>query len=70
VLRSEWDVAADLREGRLRRVLAPWVGQSADIHAVYPHRHLLTAKVQVFLDFLAERFADFRPAQTDQPARW
>lgn len=36
VLRSEWDVAAYLRSGRLSRILAPWVGDMADIHAIYP----------------------------------
>lgn len=56
VLRSEWDVAAYLRSGRLSRILAPWVGEMADIHAIYPQRHHLSAKVRVFLDFLVDRF--------------
>jgi len=60
VLRSEWDVASYLRSGRLQRVLAPWAGDMADIHAVYPQRHHMSAKVRVFLDFLAERFAGYR----------
>lgn len=65
VLRSEWDVAAYLRSGRLSRILAPWVGDTADIHAVYPQRHHMSAKVRVFLDFLVARFAHYR---TDQDA--
>ncbi|HEY6895623.1 MAG TPA: LysR family transcriptional regulator [Rhodocyclaceae bacterium] len=60
VLRSEWDVAGYLRSGQLVRLLPAWVGGSADIHAVYPQRHHLSAKVRVFLDFLAERFAAYR----------
>jgi DNA-binding transcriptional LysR family regulator len=68
VLRSEWDVAPHLRGGELRRVLAPWVGAVADIHAVYPQRHLLSAKVKVFVDFLAERFAAYRPDADDMPS--
>lgn len=56
VLRSEWDVAAYLRSGRLSRILAPWVGEMADIHAIYPQRHHLSAKVRLFLDFLVDRF--------------
>ena len=60
VLRSEWDVAADLRDGRLQRLLSPWAGTSADIHAVYPPRHHLSAKVKVFVAFLMERFAGYR----------
>jgi LysR family transcriptional regulator, transcriptional activator for dmlA len=51
-------------------VLAPWVGASGDIHAVYPQRHHLSAKVRVFIDFLAERFAGFRPGETAVPVCW
>lgn len=57
VLRSEWDVAEDMRSGRLTRVLAPWIGDVADIHAIYPQRHHMSAKVRAFLDFLADGFA-------------
>ena len=67
VLRSEWDIAADLRRGDLVRVLAPWVGASADIHAVYPTRHHLSAKVRVFLDFLAARFGPQRITASQAP---
>lgn len=61
LLRSEWDIAPYLRAGQLRRVLAPWAGAAADIHAIYPERHHLSAKVRLFIDFLAERFASYRP---------
>ncbi len=67
VLRSEWDIAADLRSGRLVRVLPEWAGSTADIHAVYPQRHLLSAKVRVFLDFLEQRFAGYG---ADNPGPW
>lgn len=67
VLRSEWDVAGYLRSGRLQRVLAPWAGDMADIHAVYPQRHHLSAKVRVFLDFLVERFAVYREDPATMP---
>lgn len=70
LLRSEWDIAPYLRDGRLRRVLPPWEGAAADIHAIYPQRHDLSAKVRVFLDFLAERFADHRPDSPVVPAPW
>jgi len=60
VLRSEWDVAGYLRSGHLSRLLAPWAGEMADIHAVYPPRHHMSAKVRAFLDFLADRFAHYR----------
>lgn len=60
LLRSEWDIAPYLRSGELVRVLPDWSGQAADIHAVYLQRHLLSAKVRLFLDFLADRFAGYR----------
>lgn len=59
VLRSEWDVASALESGELRRILSPWMGLGADIHAVYPQRHHLPARVRAFIDFLAERLEGF-----------
>lgn len=71
VLRSEWDVAAYLRDGQLCRILAPWVGEIADIHAIYPQRHYVPAKTRAFLDFLSERFANYRqPADDDNASGW
>lgn len=60
MLRSAWHVAPDIRAGRLVRVLAPWRGVPADIYALYPQRLHLSAKVRVFLDFLAARFEGYR----------
>ena len=70
VLRSEWDVAGYLRNGQLVRVLEPWVGSLADIHAIYPQRHHLSAKVRAFIDFLSDRFASYRPDDRGQRAPW
>lgn len=67
VLRSEWDIAGYLRSGELVRVLDGWVGSAADIHAVYPPRHHLSAKVRVFLDFLSARFAQYRHETSQTP---
>ena len=53
MLRSEWDTARHVRQGR-QRVILPTVFQTADIHAVYPERLNLSAKVRVFIDFLVE----------------
>lgn len=60
LLRSEWDIAPYLRSGELVRILPEWSGEAADIHAVYLQRHHLSAKIRMFIDFLAERFAGFR----------
>jgi DNA-binding transcriptional LysR family regulator len=67
LLRSLWDTAAELRAGRLVRILPEWSGSPADIYALYPQRLNLSAKVRVFLDFLTERFAAYRSA-TDSRA--
>jgi LysR family transcriptional regulator, transcriptional activator for dmlA len=57
VMRAEWDVARYLRSGRLRQVLEQWQTPPADICAVYPQRHQTSARVRVFVDFLAAHFA-------------
>ena len=57
MLRSEWDLTEHLRRGELVEVLPDWRGPDADIHAVFPQRLHLSAKVRAFIDFLAETFA-------------
>lgn len=59
VLRSTWDVDADLKEGRLIRVL-PEYHQEADISAVYPLRLTESAKVRVCVEFLKKRLGKDR----------
>ncbi|RAI02272.1 LysR family transcriptional regulator [Acuticoccus sediminis] len=51
MLRSEWDIARHVREGGLCIVLPEYM-QTANIAAVYPERHNLSAKVRVFLDYI------------------
>jgi DNA-binding transcriptional LysR family regulator len=60
LLRSRWDTATDLQAGRLVHLLPEWEGSPADIYAIYPQRLHLSAKVRLFLDFLSERFAEYR----------
>ncbi|WP_308921415.1 LysR family transcriptional regulator [Janthinobacterium sp. J1-1] len=57
VQRSQWDVAPYLRSGRLVPVLPDWRLAPADIHAVYPERLNLSARVRAFVDFLELHFA-------------
>jgi DNA-binding transcriptional LysR family regulator len=56
VLLPTYMVGQDIRKGRLQAVLTEYVPAPLDIHAVYPHRKHLSAKVRTFVDFLHERF--------------
>ena len=56
ILRSEWDVAEDLQQGRLLQLL-PDLFQPADVWAVYPERSSASAKVRVCIAFLQQWFA-------------
>ncbi len=55
-----WLVGQDLQEGRLERVLptleADLTTDETSIHAIYPHKRLLSAKVRAFVDFLVEKY--------------
>ena len=63
LMRSQWHVAPYLRSGRLRQVLPDWDLPSADIHAVYPARQHLTARVRAFVEHLHAHFAPQRAAE-------
>lgn len=56
VMRAEWDIARYLRSGRLKQVLENYRTPPADIHAVYPQRHQVSARVRAFVDFLTSHF--------------
>jgi DNA-binding transcriptional LysR family regulator len=49
-------VAPYLANGRLTPVLKGFTSPELGIYAVYPSRRHLSAKVRVFVDFLAQRF--------------
>jgi DNA-binding transcriptional LysR family regulator len=57
LMRAEWDIERYLRKGRLVQVLPQFSTPDADIHAVYPQRHQLAARVRAFVDFVALAFA-------------
>jgi len=46
-----------IRAGALVPLLSRWKFPEYGVHAVYPHRRHLSAKVRSLVDFLAERFA-------------
>jgi LysR family transcriptional activator of dmlA len=69
LMRSEWETADHLRAGRLARVLPEWASP-ADVFAVYPERHNLSARVRAFVDFLVDRFQVYAERGPGKPTRW
>jgi DNA-binding transcriptional LysR family regulator len=53
-LKSMWEVAGDLREGRLAVVLPDWRPPGHAISAIYPHSRLMPPRVRTFIDYLAQ----------------
>lgn len=58
LLRATWDIGPHLRSGRLVHVLPQYRTAAADIYAVYPHRHQMSARIRAFVDFLAFALKD------------
>ena len=57
LMRAEWDIERYLKNGRLVQVLPQCATPDADIHAVYPPRHQLAARVRAFVDFMVLSFS-------------
>ncbi|KAF1027222.1 MAG: HTH-type transcriptional regulator DmlR [Pseudomonas sp.] len=53
-----WDVAADVRAGRLKILLPDYTVREAGIYAVLHGHRYRVPRVRVLLDFLAERFRE------------
>jgi len=51
-------IGPDLAAGRLRQVLADYCPPPISIHAVFPSRRYLSAKVRSFVDFMTVYFGD------------
>jgi len=60
--RSMWEVAEDLKAGRLRTVLDDFAAPFNAIHAVFPQRRHLPLRVRMFVDYLKNTYGD--------PAYW
>lgn len=56
-IRSEWNVAADLTAGRLKRVLASWEVPAADVVAMLGTRFGRSARATAFLAMLRQSLA-------------
>lgn len=57
VLRSQWDAAPLIKEGRLIRLLSNYEFESADIVALVPSRKGMTQRVQHFVAFAKARLS-------------
>lgn len=64
LMRAEWDVERYLKSGRLVQVLPQYATPDADIYAVYPQRHQLSARIRSFVDFLSTSFERFAEKST------
>jgi DNA-binding transcriptional LysR family regulator len=49
-------IAADVKAGRLIRLLPEFTTREIPVHAVYPHGQGLSAKTRTFIDFIAAKF--------------
>jgi len=61
ILRSEWDVADDLQNGRLMRLLPAWKAPDANVIALTHNRAGLPARTRHFMTFLQTRFKPMPP---------
>ena len=57
LLKSEADVAAELRAGTLERVLPDWASEPAPIYALTPSRRQTPLKARVFIAAMAQALA-------------
>lgn len=67
LMRAEWDIERYLRSGRLVQVLPQYHTPDADIHAVYPQRHQMAARVRAFVDFVSLAFNPATAGPTEKP---
>ena len=68
LMRAEWDIERYLRNGRLVQVLPQYVTPDASIHAVYPQRHQLAARVRAFVDVLTLSFSQQMAGGRNKPS--
>ncbi|TWC50445.1 hypothetical protein FBY04_11931 [Pseudomonas sp. SJZ080] len=57
------------RFNRLVEILQDWQGESFNLYALYPSRHLPPAKVSAFIDFVTEVLDLSEPAAHSYRAR-
>jgi len=70
MLKPYWEIAEHLESGRLQVVMPDFPPEPVSLVMLYPHRHLLPAKVRVFADFLIDKARVLipRPPETEAKA--
>ncbi len=58
---STFLIGADLRAGRLVRILPDYIDDNSDIVAMYTDRRNLSPKIRAFIDFLTDHFSGAPP---------
>jgi hypothetical protein len=56
-MKSMWDIAADLRAGRLVVLMPQWRFPDAPVHALFQRSRYMAPRVRALIDFLLERFS-------------
>ena len=64
-----FSMEAHLASGRLELLLEDWVSAPLPVHVVYPHNRHLSAKVRVFVEWVADLFMTHPGFQTKAPMR-
>ena len=65
IMKPVWEVADDLRAGRLIPLMTDFPPEPLTLGVLYPHRRLLPAKVRAFADFLVERVTPIMAKATE-----
>ncbi|PVX85942.1 LysR family transcriptional regulator [Paraburkholderia unamae] len=58
VMKSIWDIGADLQAGRLKLVLPEWRCPDVPVNALFQRTPYMAPRVRTLLDFLEQRFAE------------
>ncbi|WP_321960418.1 LysR family transcriptional regulator [Paraburkholderia sp. J7] len=58
VMKSIWDIGADLQAGRLKLLLPEWRSPDVPVNALFQRTPYMAPRVRTLLDFLEQRFAE------------
>ena len=67
VLKTYWEVAEEVKAGRLQAVLTDHMPTDSMITALYPYDRFVPPRVRVFIDFLAEKVKELQTLDAALP---